>query len=479
MSAVKIVATIGPRTETTDALAALVTAGMSVARLNGSHADRDWHARTIARLRAIAPDVPILLDLPGSKIRTATMGCEMQVAAGERVVLTVDPDYAGRDKVVVDHPALQGSLAKGDVLLLDDGMLRLAVREITGTDVLCRAENAATLRGRKGIQMQGAALRGDFLSGRDRELLAFAVEQGVDYLGLSFVERPAEVEAVRLLAGKTGPGLIAKIETQAAIDHLDDILQVSDAVMIDRGDLSVETNLERIALLQKHILARARAAARPAIVATQMLHSMIDCPVPTKAEVSDITNAVLEGAAAVMLSGETAVGKYPVEAVCLMRRVAEAAVQHRESGESSDARTAVESIPHAMADAIALMCRRLPITKIVVITISGFAARMIASRMPRQPILAVSNDARAARSVNLLLGTRGVHVDVAFTRTSLDHVPRVLGELWRRGAIVDDDLILVATVGYPKSGNRMNLIETHRVSDLRDNLGWEDIHGIH
>jgi|WetSurMetagenome_2_1015567.scaffolds.fasta_scaffold21996_2 pyruvate kinase len=472
MNGVKIVATIGPRTESAEALVALRQAGTNVVRLNGSHGDLDWHGRTIERLRATLPDIPILLDLPGSKIRTASMAHDVPVQAGERVVLTVDRSYAGRDKVLVDATAFQGSLSAGDVLLIDDGMLRLAVREVSGPDVLCRAENAATLRGRKGIQMQGSPLRGTFLSKTDKTLLEFACRTAVDYVGLSFVERPAEVEAVRVLVGKDAPGLIAKIETQGAIDHLDEILQVSDAVMIDRGDLAVETNLERIALLQKHILARARRAARPVIVATQMLHSMTENPIPTKAEVCDITNAVLEGASALMLSGETAVGKYPVEAVSLMRRVADAASDHVQDSFRQTGAAATESIPHAVADAIALMCRRLEITKIVVITISGYAGRMIAATMPRQPILAVSNDQQAARSFNLLLGTRGIHVDVPFSRTSLDHVPRILEELWRRGELIDEDLILVTTVGYPNSGNRMNLIETHRVSDLHDNLGW-------
>jgi len=472
MNRVKIIATIGPCTEGAAALRELHRAGMDVARLNGSHADLAWHARTIAALRETLPEVPVLLDLPGSKIRTANLACERPVAAGERVVLTVDRAYRGRDKVLVDHPDLQESLSVGDVLLVDDGSLRLTVKELAGLDVCCQAENAAVLRSRKGIQMQGVPLRGDFLSARDKQLLSFACEQKADYVGLSFVEAAAQVEAVRVLVGKDGPGLVAKIETQGAMDHLEDIVRVSDALMIDRGDLSVETNLEHIALLQKAILAKAGQAARPVIVATQMLHSMIDNPVPTKAEVSDITNAVLEGAAALMLSAETAMGRFPVEAVSLMRRVADAASEHlqeqirRENGHKAD------SIPQAIADAIALICRRLEITKVVVITISGYAGRMIAARMPDQPILAVSNDPQAARSFNLYRGTKGIYVNARFSRNSMEHVPQVLETLWRRGELLDEDLVLVTTVGYPKSGNRMNLIETHRVADLRDNLGW-------
>jgi pyruvate kinase len=178
-----------------------------------------------------------------------------------------------------------------------------------------------------------------------------------------------------------------------------------------------------------------------------------------------------------MLSGETAVGGYPIEAVGVMRRVAEAAAASLDEQAALAESEIAENIPHAVADAIALMCRRLPITKIVVMTISGYAPRMIAATTPRQPILAVSNDIRAARSFNLLAGTRGIHVDVPFSKTSLEHVPRILKELWQRGELTEEELILVTTVGYPHSGNRMNLIETHRVADLRDNLGWRRADG--
>jgi pyruvate kinase len=471
MSRVKIVATVGPRTESAESLQLLGEVGVDVIRLNGSHATLEWHSAAIARIRHVLPHVPILFDLPGSKIRTASMDGEIAIAAGDEIVLTSDPTPRGSRHVVVDSSTFHGALSRGDVLLVDDGMLRLTVRDVTGEDVVCVAENSAGLKGRKGVQMQGAALRGEFMGANDRRLLAFAVRYGVDFVGLSFVERASEIDTARLLAGKDGPRLIAKIETAQAVDNLDSILDAADAVMVDRGDLSVETSLERVALLQKQVLARARRAARPVIIATQMLHSMTRSPIPTQAEVSDITNAVLDGAAALMLSGETAVGDYPTEAVSLMRRVAASASSQLDTSKMPSAQMA-ESIPHAVADAIALLCQRLPITKIVVITISGFAARMVAATQPRQPVLAVSNDAVAARGFNLLPGTRGIHVDVPFAKTTLAHVPQVLEALWRRSELNDDDTILVTTVGYPRSGNRMNLIETHRVSDLRDTLGW-------
>jgi pyruvate kinase len=227
-----------------------------------------------------------------------------------------------------------------------------------------------------------------------------------------------------------------------------------------------------IALLQKRILRAAHQANKPAIVATEMLHSMIRSPVPTKAEVTDITNAVLDGAAAVMLSGETAVGDFPAAAVATMRQIADRASDHLQSLLDQNGSHGDFSVPQAVGDAIALICRRLPVTKIVAITIAGYAARTVAMHMPRQPILAVSNDRDAARSFHMLPGTEGIYVDIPFVRTSTDHIPKCLEALWQCGKLLDEDLVLVTSVGYPRSGNRMNLIQTHHVADLRESLGW-------
>lgn len=471
MNRVKIVATIGPRTSDADALRRLRAAGMDVARLNGSHADPDWHGRTISLLREVVPDVPILFDVPGRKIRTGRLAAPLTIAPGDEIVLTTEPGHDGPAKVSVTHPSLHDDVAAGDAVLMDDGNLRLLVTRVDGPDIVCRAENAGTLTSSKGVHVPGVELTIDFLSDRDRRLIDFATKSEVDFLGLSFVDSAADVDAVRALVGARGPRLVAKVETRLALARLDEVIAAADALMVDRGDLSAETTLERVALSQKRVLAAARRAGRPVIVATEMLHSMIEHRFPTKAEVSDITNAVLDGADALMLSGETAVGRYPDEAVGAMRRIADAVMAHQQDSFDGEAR-GTGSVPDAIGDAIALICRRMGVTKIVAITVSGYAARMIAARMPRQPILAVSNDAAAARAFNLNRGTTGFFVDVPFSRTAMDHVPRCLEALWRHGAIVDEDLILVTAVGYPRSGNRMNLIEMHRGGDLVETFGW-------
>lgn len=473
MSHRKIVATIGPATASAAAVRQLVQAGMGVARLNGSHATLEWHAQAIALIRKTAPEVPVLLDIPGRKIRTARLVHEPTFAFGDTVILTTDTSYDGREKVPVNYADLHLDLCAGNVILADDGQLRFTVINVKGDDIICRAEKAGTLRSAKGINVPMVALRTSLITDRDRHMLAFAREHGVDFVGISFVESAQHIRLIRDLIGGPSPAIVAKVENQGALNHLDEIVGAADAIMIDRGDLSVETTLESVALSQKRILSAAKRVACPVIVATEMLHSMIESPNPTKAEVSDITNAVLDGASALMLSGETAIGVFPVDAVATMRRIVDHASAFAAGDAIEDSDQAHLAVPSAVSDAVGLLCARTDITKIVAVTISGFAARMVASQMPRQPILAVSNRAENARLFNLLPGVTGVHVDVAFTRGSIDHIAGCLEQLWRRGLVHEADLVLVVSVGYPRSGNRMNMLLIHRIEDLRETLGWE------
>ena len=473
MSRTKIVATIGPATATSEGVAALAEAGMNIARLNGSHADLEWHANTIALIRETVPNVPILLDIPGKKIRTIQLAHEPKFEAGDEIVLTTDTSHDGSEKVPVNNATLHEVLLKGATILADDGTLRFTVLGVSGRDIRCRAENSGCLRSCKGINVPYVKLASELVTARDREMVAFARENGVDYIGISFVESARHIEAIRELTGGDWPRIVAKIENQGGLDNMDEVLHATDAAMIDRGDLSVETNLENLAIFQKKIIERARHHGRPVIVATEILHTMINNPFPTKAEVSDITNAVLDGCAAVMLSGETAIGAHPFEAARVMRSVVTAAEQHEQNLLDQIHNNSPLNADHAMEDAASLICRSLPVTKIVAVTLTGYAARMLAARRPRQPILAVSSDPIAARSFNLLPGTEGFHVDVPFSSTSTDHIARCLEICWRAGKIVDDDLILVTAVGYPRPGNTMNLVQTHYVRDLVESMGWK------
>jgi len=470
VSRTTIVCTIGPVTCNPESLLKLKDAGMSVARLNGSHADLEWHEAAIALIRETLPDTPILLDIPGRKIRTAQLNVEPVFDAGETIVLTTEPGHDGREKVSVSYPNLHNDLSAGDIIIADDGTLRFSVIGVSGCDISCRAEVRGQLKSRKGINVPYVKLQMEEVTDRDRRMIEFARENNVDFIGISFVESASHVRAIRDVIDGYSPRIVAKVENRGGLANVKEIAAASDVLMIDRGDLSVETELEEVALNQKRIIETAREFSKPVIVATEMLHSMIDHRFPTKAEISDITNAVLDGCAATMLSGETAVGEYWVQAVETMREVADRANSYRH--EKTNENRFVRSVPDAVEDAIALICKELPVTKIVAITISGFAAQRMSARRPSQQIICASNDPMTARAANLLPGTKGVFVEAEFRRRSTDHIPVCLEALYRGGHIVADDMILVTALGYPKSGNRMNLIQTHVVADLADALGW-------
>jgi len=469
-SRVKIVSTIGPATARAEALKQLQNAGMSVARLNGSHGSQDWHRATIALIRSAAPGIPILLDIPGRKIRTTMLVKEPSFSAGDTVILTTDTAHDGSEKVPVNYDRLHEDLEAGNIIFADDGTLRFTVSAIQGRDIICRADTDGSLKSCKGINVPYVKLRRKLVTEKDHLMIAFAKANGVDFVGISFVESAEHIEEIRKIIGATAPKIVAKVENNGGMANVREIARTADVIMVDRGDLSVETELETVAVMQKEIIREARRFATPVIVATEMLHTMIENPYPTKAEVGDVTNAVLDGAAAVMLSGETAVGRYPIESVKLMRRVIDAACDMQIK--SLPQGNPDWDIPDAVQEAAAAIARSLPVTKIVVITRSGYAARRLANCELRQPILAISDDAATATAFNMLPGTEGIFVDIEFRRTGSEHIPNCLHELWRRQRITSDDLLLVVSLVYPKTGNRMNLIELHNVADLSHTFGW-------
>lgn len=475
MNNTRIVATIGPATYNVDSLRALHDSGMNIARLNGSHNTLEWHSNLINLIHKVLPQTPILFDIPGRKIRTLQLSFEPTFSSGDAIILTTDVSYDGRQKVPVSYDQLHMELQPGQTILADDGSLRFTVIDIKGRDIYVRAETPGCLRSRKGINVPYVKLNTQCVTARDRDMIRFAQDNFVDFIGLSFVESSEHVEAIReIIRPFTTPRIVSKIENQGGMNNMVKVIEASDAIMIDRGDLSVETELESIAFRQKEIISSARRYARPVIVATELLHSMIENSFPTKAEVCDISNAVLDGCAAVMLSGETAIGKNPMEAVALMRRVVEQAEKYKRKLELSQ----VESIPHsavpvAIADAIQVICRESSVSKIVAITRSGFAAKILSTRNLIQPILSVSDDAAAARSLNLFPGVEGIFFPQKFPKDNLSHVTDILRYLRDIKKLSDKDVILVTAVAYPLSGNRMNMIQTHLVSDLVQALRWD------
>jgi pyruvate kinase len=475
MKNTRIVATIGPKTNNRESLLALNEAGMNIARLNGSHNSLEWHQEVIRLIQDVLPGTPILIDIPGRKIRTTQLEFEPSFEINDTIILTTDTSFDGREKVPVNYADLHKDLQPGQTVLADDGTLRFTITEIKNQDIYLQAETPGCLKSKKGINVPFVTLNTQLVTDRDRQMIRFAQDNKVDFIGLSFVESKNHVEAIReLIKPLSFPRIISKIENQGGMNNMVEIIEVSDAIMIDRGDLSTETDLDSIAIRQKEIIRSARRYAKPVIVATELLHSMIENSFPTKAEVCDISNAVLDGCAAVMLSGETAIGKYPVEAVSLMCRVVEQSENYkrrieRENKASSSLRSA---IPVAVADAIEVICNESPISKIIAITRSGFAAQSLSTRNLSQPIVAVSDDEIAAKSFNVYPGVEGVFYSQKFPKDNLDHVVGVLKFLREAGKIADEDLILVTAVGYPSSGNRMNMIQTHLVADLSKTLGW-------
>jgi pyruvate kinase len=391
----------------------LLRAGMDVARLNFSHGSHADHAQSIVMLRAAARElhkpIAILADLQGPKIRTGPLagGAPVLLRAGQKFVITTARVLGDSTRVSTIFKPLPQEVHRGDRILLSDGLIELRVERVHGREVICQVVNGGALGEHKGINLPGVKLRVPALTAKDREDLAFALKHGADYIAVSFVRRPEDVLLAKTLvrrAGKDTP-VVAKLEKPEAIESLDAILRVADAVMVARGDLGVEMSPERVPVVQKTIIARARQFRRPVITATQMLESMTENPRPTRAEASDVANAIFDGSDAVMLSAETATGKYPVEAVGMMARIIEEA-----EGSVTEFPRPVPLERLKVAETVAeLVChasRELHLKIIAVFTHSGFTARLISRYRPMVPIIAFSPEEETRRRMALVWGVR-------------------------------------------------------------------------
>jgi pyruvate kinase len=414
----KIVATLGPASDSPEKLRALASAGLDVARLNMSHGERARHAAAIAALRQAAGDVgrpiAVLLDLSGPKIRTGKLaGGSVVLRDGDEVRITGEEIVGDERCFSASYGALAREVHAGDRILLSDGELELEAVGATQSDVIARVVHGGTLGEHKGVNLPGARLSLPSLTEKDLEDLRFGIEHGVDFVALSFVRSAADCRAVRERIRELGghARLVAKIEKPEAVSDLAGILEASDGVMIARGDLAVETSPELVPVLQKEIISKALAATRIAITATQMLQSMIENPRPTRAEASDVANATLDGSDALMLSGETAVGRFPVEAVAMMDRIIRSAeplraaglgasplLQRRAPGRQSG------SYGRAIAEAALFAADEIGSRLIVVFTESGHLARFIAGLRPRQRIIALTHRLETCCQLPLLWG---------------------------------------------------------------------------
>src|ERR1700688_5188093 len=407
----KIVCTIGPASKSRRIVEKLLRAGMDVARLNFSHGKHEDHAANIALLRAAALEqgktISILADLQGPKIRTGVLagGKPVMLTAGQQFVITTARILGDSTRVNTTFTPLPHEVHRGDRILLSDGLIELRVEKVSGREVICQVVNGGALGEHKGINLPGVKLRVPALTPKDKADLKFALAHGADYIAVSFVRRPEDVLLAKSLirrAKKETP-VIAKLEKPEAIENLEGILRVADGVMVARGDLGVEMSPERVPVVQKKVIARAREFRRPVITATQMLESMTENPRPTRAEASDVANAIFDGSDAVMLSAETATGKYPLETVGMMARI----IEEAESSIHEFPRPMLQEklkVAETVAELVCHASAELHMKLIAVFTHSGFTARLVSRYRPLVPIIAFSPEEETRRRMALIWG---------------------------------------------------------------------------
>jgi pyruvate kinase len=466
----KIIATVGPSSGTPETLRKLFLTGADVFRLNFSHGTHDDHARVHAAIRALEQEVGrpigILQDLQGPKIRIGTLeGGSFQIAAGETVRFVPGGANGTREAIPLPHPEIFEAIVPGQDLLIDDGRLRLTATQCTGDFIEARVVVGGVVSNRKGVNLPGTTLALSPLTAKDRADLAFGLELGVDWVALSFVQKAADVLEAKSLVGNRA-GLVAKIEKPSALDDIDDIVRLSDAVMVARGDLGVEIPHEDVPGRQKELVRACRLASKPVIIATQMLDSMINAPTPTRAEASDVATAIYDGADAVMLSAESASGKYPVEAVSMMDRIIAKTERHKAYRSIITAlEPEIDTTPaHAVAIAAADLADTIGASVIVAFTSSDNTVARIAHKRPQVPILAVTPDEHVARRLCLSWGAHSMRSEDVHSYE--DMVTRATAHATAEGfAHSGDHIVVVAGVPFAQSGTTNNL----RVVEVRSN----------
>ena len=460
----KIVATLGPATQTDESIAQLLDAGVNVVRINASHGTPDVRAQWIKSVRRIAEQkglpVAILVDLQGPRIRVGDLKAPIELVPGADVVFAPE-DVAKGAEIPTTYDALATDARVGARILLNDGLLSVEVTKVAAPRVHARVVDGGTLTSHKGMNLPGLQVSAPALTDKDREDVAHAVQHGADFLALSFVRRADDLAELRLLV-PTELKLVAKIEKATALDDLPRILSACDAVMVARGDLGVELPFEEVPLVQKRLIRDANAVGKPVITATQMLESMVHAPRPTRAEASDVANAILDGTDAVMLSAETAAGEYPIEAVRAMDRIIREMERHlpprQEQRLSARENVTVED---AIAQGTSAVARLLRTPLIVTLTSGGFTARKVAAMRPTPPILAVTTVKHTYRQLALVWGITPVLVDRVPGYDAMLAVVRDL-ILRREYARPGDRIVMTAGVPWEVSGST-NLIKVEEV----------------
>ena len=474
MRKAKIVCTIGPSSESLENTKKLIKAGMNVGRLNFSHGDFEEHGNRIKNIKAaneeLGTSVAILLDTKGPEIRLGKLKVEpIELIQGNTITLTTEEIEGDITRIPVTYKNLPNDLEVGSTVLIDDGLIGLKVEAIEGTEVHCRIVNSGPIKSKKGVNVPGVKISLPGITEKDRNDIIFGIQQGVDFIAASFVRKASDVLEIRALLEEHNAShiqIISKIENQEGVDNLDAILEVSDGLMVARGDLGVEIPAEEVPLVQKLMIQKCNLAGKPVITATQMLDSMQRNPRPTRAEASDVANAVFDGTDAIMLSGETAAGKYPVEAVQTMSRIAERAEQALEYREifMKQASAQGNSVTEAISQAVANSALDLNAKAIITATKSGFTSRIVSKYRPKSPIIAVTPDTRVKRSLALTWGV--FPIDGYETDTTDDMFDNAIKNAQNAGLVVAGDTVVI-TAGVPVGqAGTTNLMKIHHVGEL-------------
>jgi pyruvate kinase len=458
----KIVATVGPASASPEMLKALFLAGVDTFRMNFSHGLQADHAKVHAAIRALEAEVGrpigILQDLQGPKIRIGTIkDGRVTVASGERIRFVLAGADGDKASIPLPHPEIFAAVAPEQYLLIDDGRVRVRVKGVGDDHLDAEVINGGVISNRKGVNLPGTVLDLSPLTEKDRADLEFGLALGVDWVALSFVQKPRDLIEARAIIGKRA-GLMAKIEKPSALNQIDDIIRLSDAIMVARGDLGVEIPHEDVPGRQKELVRACRFAAKPVIVATQMLESMVATPTPTRAEASDVATAIYDGADAVMLSAESATGQYPLEAVAMMDRIIQSTERHTHyrSIINASALDAETTPPHAVAEAAATVAGNIGAAAIIGFTSSGTTATRIARRRPALPIVAITPNLQVARQMALLWGAHSVQSkDVASYEEMVSVASSIVAA--EGLAAATSTLVVVAGIPFGQTGTTNNL----------------------
>lgn len=469
----KIVCTIGPASESVDMLKKMIESGMNVARLNFSHGSHEEHAARIVNIRQACKEtgkqVAILLDTKGPEIRTMDLTTDyVELVENNIITLTTEEVPGTVERVSITYKELPQDVEIGSTILIDDGLIGLTVEKIEGTEIICRIKNGGILKNKKGVNVPGVKIKLPGITEKDAADIEFGIRQNVDFIAASFVRKAADILEIREILERHNAkiDIIAKIENEEGVDNVDEILAVADGLMVARGDLGVEIPVEEVPMVQKQLIEKCNLLGKPVITATQMLDSMQRNPRPTRAEASDVANAIFDGTDAIMLSGETAAGKYPIESVETMNRIAVRAEQELNYREILNAQALRHqiSITDAISQAVANSALDLDAAAILTATESGHTARMVAKYRPKAPIVAVTPHESVLRRLSLVNGVYPLIGQVAETTDEMLEIS--VRESLNAGFVRHGDLVVI-TAGVPvRETGTTNLMKIHVIGDI-------------